>query len=304
MKNFISIKDMKKEEILKVLEIAKKFENQQHTNILSNKVISCVFFENSTRTRLSFETSINQLGGKVIGFATSENTSIQKGETLADTIKMLDKYSDAIVMRHPNDGAARWASFNSTIPILNAGDGSNQHPSQTLLDLYTILKEQKRITGLKVAIVGDLKYGRTCHSLAMALSMFKNDLIFISPKFLSMPDYVKEHLNKNKTKWSEFENIEDVIKDVDVLYMTRMQKERFSSADEFDRVKNYFVLKKDHLKKVKNNLIILHPLPRVDEIEKDVDDTKYAKYFEQAENGVHVRKAMLTIALGLEKEIK
>lgn len=299
-KNFISIKDLTKNEILRVLNLASEFENNCNHNLLKNKVISSVFFESSTRTRLSFETAIKQLGGSIIGFASSDYTSIQKGETLADTIKMLDRYSDLIIIRHPFDGAAKWASMNANVPIINAGDGSNQHPSQTLLDLYTIKKEQKNIDGLKVAIVGDLKYGRTCHSLAEALSLFGVEMYFVSPKFLSMPKHIKEYLNNKGIKWYEFDNIHDVINEIDVLYMTRIQKERFSSQDDYENVKNFLILKKEHLVNVKDNLIIMHPLPRVDEIEKSVDDTKYAKYFDQAENGVHVRKAIISIALGLK----
>ncbi len=301
MKNFISIRDLSKKEISDILVLAREFEEGKHKDILNNKVVSCVFFENSTRTRLSFESAVNQMGGKIIVFASSDNTSIQKGETLCDTIKMLDKYSDLIIMRHPNDGAARWASHNSNVPIINAGDGSNQHPSQTFLDLYTILKEQKKLTGLKIAIVGDLKYGRTTHSLSMALSMFDNELLFVSPKFLNMPDYVKSYLNERNTKWSEVDSIDKIINDVDVLYMTRLQKERFSSLDEFEKVKNYFILRKSDLNNVRDNLIVLHPLPRVDEIHKDVDETKYAKYFEQAQNGIYVRKAMIATSLNLIK---
>ncbi|MGL4948548.1 MAG: aspartate carbamoyltransferase [Mycoplasma sp.] len=300
-KDLITMTDITFDEIQRILEIAREFENGDHKNILNGKVISSVFFEDSTRTRLSFESAINQMGGNVIGFSSTSGTSISKGETLADTIKMLNGYSELIVIRHPNDGAAKWCSLNSNVPIINAGDGSNQHPSQTLLDLYTIKKSFDTSKKLKVAIVGDLKYGRTTHSLSLGLSHYDAELFFVSPSFLSMSSDIKNELDKKKIKYTELKNLEDIIDQVDVVYMTRLQKERFSSVDEYEKVKNYFVLDKKLIKNAKKEMIILHPLPRVNEIAVEIDKTPHAKYFEQAENGVHVRKAMISYALGLIK---
>ncbi|MGL4768906.1 MAG: aspartate carbamoyltransferase [Mycoplasmoidaceae bacterium] len=302
IKNLISISDISKNEIDDILNLAYDFESGKYQNILKNKVISSVFFEDSTRTRLSFETAINQLGGSVIGFSSSVGTSINKGETLSDTIKMISRYSDLIVMRHNWDGAARWASCNSNVPVVNAGDGSNQHPSQTLLDLYTIKKEFKKLNNLKIAIVGDLKYGRTAHSLTIGLSYYNPELFFVSPTFLKIPETIKDSLINKKIKFHEINSIENIIDEVDVIYITRLQKERFSSIDEYEKVKDYFILSTDLISNAKKTMIILHPLPRVNEIPVEIDDTIHARYFEQAKNGVHVRKAIIANCLDIIKD--
>lgn len=297
-KHIISIHDLSKDEILHILSVAKQFDSMNSSSLLKGKLLASLFFEPSTRTRLSFETAMTRLGGSVIGFSDAKNTSVKKGETLSDTISMIHGYADVIVIRHHIEGAAKLASEISNVPVINAGDGSNQHPTQTLLDLYTVQKTQKKIDGLSIALVGDLKYGRTVHSLAIALSHFNVQLFFVAPDELKMPGKVTEHLRKNNISFSEHKKIEDVIGKVDILYMTRIQKERFPDLKEYEAIKDVYVLKASILKNVKDNLKILHPLPRVNEITKDVDQTKYAHYFEQAHNAIPVRKALLALVLG------
>lgn len=299
-KHIISINDLTKEEILHVLAVASEFDVLQQSFLLRGKILATLFFEPSTRTRLSFETAMHRLGGSVIGFGSAAITSVQKGETLADTISMIHGYADAIVMRHHIEGAARLASQISKVPVINAGDGANQHPTQTLVDLYTIQKAQNTIDGLSIAMVGDLKYGRTVHSLAIALAHFNVKLYFVAPEELKMPLKITEHLRENNIEYVEVTKIEEVISKVDILYMTRIQKERFPDLKEYEKIKNVYILTANMFDKmkVKENLRILHPLPRINEITQDVDATKYAYYFQQAHNGIPVRKALLGLVMG------
>ena len=297
-KDIISMHDLTKKEIIHILETARKLEKKPMPNLLKGRVLGTLFFEPSTRTRLSFESAISRLGGKVLGFADDKMTSVRKGESLFDSIRVIQHYCDVIAIRHNLEGSARLAAESSPNPVINGGDGANQHPTQTLLDLYTIKKCQGRLTGLGVAMVGDLKYGRTVHSLAAALAHFNCRLYFVSPNSLKMPDYIKEHLEKHSIKFSEHRKVEEIIDDVDILYSTRIQKERFVDATEYEKVKNAYILKKSMLSGVKPSFKILHPLPRVNEISIDVDSTPYAQYFEQSGNGVPVRMAVLALVLG------
>ena len=297
-KSLISIWDFSKEEILHVLETAKEFEQNRVQNFLEGKVIASLFFEPSTRTRLSFETAINRLGAKVIGFSDASNTSQSKGETLKDTIKMVNNYVDMIVMRHPLEGSSRYASEVATVPVVNAGDGANQHPSQTLLDLYSILQTQGKLEGLTINMVGDLKYGRTTHSLLQAMSHFNPRFIFTAPKELEMPREYKDFLDSKGIEYIETTSLDEYLNDCDILYMTRVQQERFTDPMEYERVKDVYRLEASMLANVKGNMKILHPLPRVNEIDQDVDETPYAYYFKQAENGLYVRMAIISYLLG------
>lgn len=299
-KSLVSIGDFSKEEYLQILERAAEFEKRPIQDILKNKIVATLFFEPSTRTRLSFESAISRLGGKVIGFSDSNSSSVSKGETLKDTIKIVSKYCDLIVMRHPLEGAAKYASEVSDVPIINAGDGSNQHPTQTLLDLYSIQKTQGSLENLKIFIVGDLKYGRTVHSLLMAMSQFNATFFFISPPELKMPDEYKLHLEKTGLNYYEYRDFTDIIESADIIYMTRVQKERFSDLIEYEKTKNAYVLRNFMLKNTKPNMRVLHPLPRVNEISEDVDDNEKAYYFTQALNGIYVRQAMIRSVLGLK----
>jgi aspartate carbamoyltransferase catalytic subunit len=298
MKDVISIKDFNRDQIelvLKNAEIMEGFING--TDILESKILSTLFFEPSTRTRLSFESAMKRLGGKVIGFSESGSTSVAKGETLQDTIRMAEQYSDIIVIRHPQDGAARLAAEAATVPVINAGDGSNQHPTQTLLDLYTIKKELGRIDKLKIGLMGDLKYGRTIHSLASALSWYDISLQLLSPPGLEMPKYIKEDLIAKSVPVVEITEMEDI--NVDVLYVTRIQKERFPDIEEYEKVKGSYRITLESMEYIKK-AIIMHPLPRVDEIDPEIDKTPNAFYFKQARNGVPVRMALLASLLGWE----
>lgn len=297
-RDIISINDLTKTEILEILKVARDLKQKPRPSLLNNYVLGSCFFEPSTRTRLSFETAMERLGGRVIGFADPGVTSAKKGESLYDAIKIIGQYADVIAMRHPLEGAARRAAEATDKPILNGGDGANQHPTQTLLDLFTIAECQKKLNNLEVALVGDLKYGRTVHSLAQALCHFGARLHFVAPDALQMPGYICDELKAKKVKFSLHQKIEQIISKVDMLYMTRIQGERFADPADYERVKNAFILKADMLKGVKNNLRILHPLPRVNEITTDVDKTKHAYYFEQAENGLFVREALLALVLG------
>jgi aspartate carbamoyltransferase catalytic subunit len=264
------------------------------SNLLKGKILATLFFEPSTRTRLSFEAAMNKLGGSTIGFADTEITSIKKGESLADTVRVVENYADIIVLRHPLEGAARFATEFSKVPIINGGSGSQEHPTQALLDLYTIIKEKNRIDGLKIALVGDLRYGRTVHSLAYALSNYNVELLLISPESLKMRREVLETIKK-KIVVSERTSLEKIIPFIDVLYVTRIQKERFPDLTEYTKVKDYYKIDLYSLQKAKKNLIILHPLPRLNEITIDVDKTGYAKYFQQVWNGLVVRMALLAL---------
>jgi aspartate carbamoyltransferase catalytic subunit len=302
MKNrsLVSIDDFSKEEILGILDLASEFEKNPSSNLLASKVVATLFFEPSTRTRLSFESAINRLGGKILGFADSSVTSVSKGETLNDTIRTVSNYCDLIVMRHPIEGSARFASEISKVPIINAGDGANQHPSQTLLDLYSIRKTQGKLEDLNIFMVGDLKYGRTVHSLMMAMSRWNTTFNFISPEELKMPDEFKLYLENLGLKYYEHNDFTDIISKADIIYMTRVQRERFSDPIEYEKVKNVYVLRNSMLKKTKPNMKILHPLPRVNEIHPDVDSNSKAYYFEQALNGVFTRQAILCSLLGIK----
>jgi aspartate carbamoyltransferase catalytic subunit len=301
MKNrsLVSIDDFSTEEILKILDLASEFEKQPVRKLLEGKVIATLFFEPSTRTRLSFESAINKLSGKIVGFTDSSSSSVSKGETLHDTIKMVSSYSDLIVMRHPVEGSARFASEIASVPVINAGDGANQHPTQTLLDLYSIRKTQGTLDNLNIFMVGDLKYGRTVHSLMMAMSRWKATFNFISPEELKMPDEFKIYLDNIGLKYYEHSDFTDIISKADIIYMTRVQKERFSDPMEYEKVKNVYVLRNTMLGNTKPNMRILHPLPRVNEIHTDVDTNPKAYYFEQALNGVYTRQAILCSLLGV-----
>jgi len=299
-KHLVSITDFSKEEYLRILELAAEFEKKPRQDILHGYVISTLFFEPSTRTRLSFETAINALGGKVIGFSDSGATSASKGETLHDTIKMVSNYADLIVMRHPLEGSARLASEVSAVPIVNAGDGANQHPSQTLLDMYSMLKTQGTLDNLKIFMVGDLKYGRTVHSLLQAMSEFNTTFYFISPDELKMPTSYKLYLDKKGLEYHEGNDLTESLNDADIIYMTRVQQERFTDPIEYERVKNAYILHRDMLEGCKETMKVLHPLPRVNEIHTDVDASPHAYYFDQARNGVFVRMAIISSILGIK----
>ena len=299
-KHLVSITDFTKENYLRILELAAEFEKKPRQDILNGYVISTLFFEPSTRTRLSFESAINGLGGKVIGFSDSGATSSSKGETLHDTIKMVSNYADLIVMRHPLEGSARLASEVSSVPIVNAGDGANQHPSQTLLDMYSILKTQGALENMKIFMVGDLKYGRTVHSLLQAMSKFNPTFYFISPDELKMPSVYKLFLDEIGIKYHEGKNFTEHLPEADIIYMTRVQQERFTDPIEYERVKNAYILRRDMLKECKKTMKVLHPLPRVNEIHTDVDASPHAYYFDQARNGVFVRMAIITSILGIK----
>ena len=303
-KNIISIADLSRSELELILQTAHSLKQNPQPDLLKNKVIASCFFEASTRTRLSFETAVQRLGGSVIGFDSGGNTSLaQKGETLADSVKVISSYADAFFMRHPQEGAARLASEYSEIPVINGGDGANQHPTQTLLDLFTIYETQATLDNLNIAFVGDLKYGRTVHSLAQALSLFNCNFYFIAPDALAMPDYILEELDNKNINYSVHQSIEEVVDSLDVLYMTRVQKERFDET-EYQHIKSAFLLNAQMLENVRTNLKVLHPLPRVDEIHKNVDATPYAYYFQQAQNGVYARQALLALLLTNQFQIK
>ena len=302
MKNrsLVSIDDLTTEEVLKILDNAAEFEKKPVQKLLEGKVIATLFFEPSTRTRLSFESAINRLGGKIVGFSDAGVTSVSKGETLHDTIRMVSNYSDLIVMRHPVEGSARYASEISSVPVINAGDGANQHPTQTLLDLYSIRKTQGTLDNLNIFMVGDLKYGRTVHSLMMAMSRWNTTFNFISPEELKMPEEYKLYLENLGLKYYEHLDFTEIISRADIIYMTRVQKERFSDPIEYEKVKNVYVLRNSMLTNTKPNMRILHPLPRVNEINPDVDTNPKAYYFEQALNGVYTRQAILCSLLGIK----
>ena len=306
MKDIISMNDMSKEEILEILEIAEKIENsseEEKLNFLKGKIIATLFFEPSTRTKMSFESAAFRLGAQVLQLPPLEQSSVKKGESFSDTIRMVESYSDVIVVRHPNDGAARLASTTSKKPVINAGDGSNQHPSQTLLDLYTIKEEKGTLSNLSIAFVGDLKYGRTVHSLVKALTHFNPTIYFVSPKILQMPTYLIDDLDKNNIKYEILEDFRDCLDKIDVFYMTRIQKESFPDIEDYQKVKGVYVINKENiLGKCKEDMIILHPLPRVDEISTDLDETKHALYFKQAKNGIPVRQAMMMKVLDKVKD--
>ena len=303
MKNdsLVSISDFTKEEMLELLDDMRYFEANPNRNLLQGKVAATLFFEPSTRTRLSFETAVNRLGGKVIGFSDAATTSSSKGETLKDTIMMVNNYVDLIIMRHHLEGAARYASEVSRVPIINAGDGANQHPSQTMLDLFSIYKTQGRLDNLNITLVGDLKYGRTVHSLIMAMYHFNPTFNFIACDELKMPVEYKIFCDQHGIKYTESRDFgPEIINNTDILYMTRVQRERFTDLDEYERVKNIYTLRNAMLADSRSNLRILHPLPRVGEINPDVDDNPKAYYFNQAQNGLYARQAIICKVLGID----
>ncbi|MBO0214698.1 aspartate carbamoyltransferase [Vibrio sp. Vb2880] len=298
-RHIISIPEFTRHELELIVDTAARLKAEPNPELLKNKVVASCFFEPSTRTRLSFETAVQRLGGTVIGFDNGGNTSLaKKGETLADSVQVISSYVDAFVMRHPQEGAARLASeFSNGVPVVNGGDGANQHPTQTLLDLFSIYETQGTLDNLNVAFVGDLKYGRTVHSLTQALAKFNNiRFFFIAPEVLAMPDYLCQELEEAGIAFSTHASIEEVVPELDILYMTRVQKERFDES-EYAHMKSAYVLSADTLKAARSNLKVLHPLPRVDEITTDVDHTPYAYYFQQAENGVYARQALLALVL-------
>jgi aspartate carbamoyltransferase catalytic subunit len=302
MKSFLSIKDLSVQEIYSILDLAEQLDRHPRPEILSGKIIGSLFFEPSTRTRLSFISAAYRVGAKVIGFDSPDASSIKKGESLRDTIKMVEAYTDAIVMRHSIEGAAKFAAEISRVPILNAGDGANEHPSQTLLDVYTIKKQLGTLENLKVAFVGDMKYGRTVHSLVKALSNFRCSFYFVAPEIIQLPSYLVRELKERGIPYQLLQNYEEILPQIDVLYMTRIQRERFENQEDFQRVSGIYKISKDKiLGKCKEEMIILHPLPRVDEIAIDLDDTKHALYFQQAANGIPVRSALFAVALGAKK---
>lgn len=299
-KSLISLEELSKSEILELLRHASEFEKEPNRKILDGKVVATLFFEPSTRTRLSFETAVNRLGGRIIGFSDAATTSSTKGESLKDTIMMVSNYADLIIMRHYLEGAARYASEISPVPIINAGDGANQHPSQTMLDLYSIQKTQGRLDNLNIYLVGDLKFGRTVHSMLIAMRYFNPTFHFIAPNELRMPNIYKEFCKEHNMKFYEHSELsKEAIADADILYMTRVQKERFTDLMEYERVKDTFILKNDMLTDTKPNLRILHPLPRVNEIEQEIDTNPKAYYFQQAKNGLYVREALICNALNM-----
>ena len=301
--NFVTIEDLSKDTILHLLEMAQEFEKHPNRELLKGKVVATLFFEPSTRTQLSFQTAANRLGARVIGFSDAKTSSTTKGETLKDTILMVSNYADIIVMRHYIEGAAQYASEVAPVPIVNAGDGAHFHPSQCLLDLYSIYKTQGTLENLNIYLVGDLKYGRTVHSLLTAMRHFNPTFHFIAPKELAMPQEYKLYCQEHGIRFEEHTEFnEDVIADADILYMTRVQKERFSDLMEYERVKNVYILKSSMLGKARDNMKILHPLPRVNEIAYDVDDNPHAYYIQQAKNGLFARQAIFCHCLGISLE--
>ena len=298
-KSLVSINDFSREEHIRILDLAGDFERRPKQRILEDYVVATLFFEPSTRTRLSFESAATRLGARVIGFSEPGSSSVQKGESLRDTIRTVSNYADIIVMRHPREGSARFASEVSRVPVINAGDGANQHPTQTLLDLYSIRKTQGTLDNLNVAFIGDLKYGRTVHSLTLALCNYNTTFHLVSPTELKLPSSVKMHIKERQLGYHQYTEMSEVIPKVDILYMTRIQKERFQDPMEYEKVKNSYILRNNMLENAKPNLRILHPLPRVNEITYDVDDNPKAYYFTQALNGVFVRQALLAAILGV-----
>ena len=301
--NFVTIADLSREEIMHLIEMAQEFEKHPNRELLKGKVVATLFFEPSTRTQLSFQTAANRLGARVIGFSDAKTSSTTKGETLKDTILMVSNYADVIAMRHYIEGAAQYASEVAPIPIVNAGDGAHEHPSQCLLDLYSIYKTQGTLDNLNIYLVGDLKYGRTVHSLITAMRHFNPTFHFVAPKELAMPNEYKLYCKEHDINFQEHTAFnEKVIADADRIYMTRVQKERFSDLMEYERVKNVYILKNDMLDNVKENMKILHPLPRVNEIAYDVDDNPHAYYIQQAQNGLYAREAIFCRCLGISLE--
>lgn len=300
-KSFINIGDYGRDDIFRILESAERFKKNPNRDLLKGKVCATLFFEPSTRTRLSFETAVSRLSGRIIGFSDSATSSAAKGESLKDTIVMVSNYADLIVMRHHLEGSARYASELSTVPVINAGDGANQHPTQTMLDLFTIYETQGTLENLTITIVGDLKYGRTVHSLIQGLSYFKPSFNFVAPEEMHIPEKYKVLCDKHNIPYREFTDFApEAINSADILYMTRVQKERFTDLMEYEKVKNVYILRDRMLEKSKENLKVLHPLPRVNEISQNVDGNPKAYYFEQAKNGMYTRQAIICDLMGID----
>ena len=303
IRHLIEPMDFKIEELDEIFNLAHQIMThpEKFSHICDGKILATLFYEPSTRTRLSFEAAMMRLGGKILGFSEPSSTSISKGETLSDTIKMVSIYSDIITMRHPKEGAAKVASIYSNVPIINAGDGGHQHPTQTLADLLTITSLKNGLNNHTIGICGDLKFGRTVHSLIKAMSRYKNNkFVLISPKELAVPQYIREEiLEKNNIEYTEVEKLEDVIGNLDILYMTRVQKERFFNEEEYLRLKDSYILDKCKMDMAKNDMIVMHPLPRVNEIAYEVDEDNRASYFKQAEYGMYVRMALMIKLLGV-----
>ena len=303
IRHLIEPMDFTIEELDEIFNLAHQImaHPEEFSHICDGKILATLFYEPSTRTRLSFEAAMMRLGGKILGFSEPSSTSISKGETLSDTIKMVSIYSDIITMRHPKEGAAKVASIYSSVPIINAGDGGHQHPTQTLADLLTITSLKKGLNNHTIGICGDLKFGRTVHSLIKAMSRYKNNkFVLISPKELAVPQYIREEiLEKNNIQYTEVEKLEDVIGNLDILYMTRVQKERFFNEEEYLRLKNSYILDKAKMNIAKDDMIVMHPLPRVNEISYEVDEDNRASYFKQAEYGMYVRMALMIKLLGV-----
>lgn len=300
MKNLISMRDVSTKDILNLIDLASKIENKEINVDMTGKLAALLFFEPSTRTHFSFETAVKKLGGNTFAMSGTSSTSVKKGETLADTLMTISMYADIIVMRHVIEGAARFAAETVDVPVINAGDGTNQHPTQAMLDLYSIQKTQGTLNNLTIGMIGDLRLGRTVHSLAQALSDFNPKFYFASPQHLQMPTYIKDDLKAKNIQFEELEDIKQVMPELDIMYVTRIQKERFAVLEDYEKVKDSYVITKKLLEGVKNNFKVLHPLPRVNEITTEVDDTKYAYYFQQAKNGVYMRQAIITDLLNLK----
>jgi len=298
-RSLVTIGDYTIEEQLAILDLAAKFEKDPRQKLLEKHVVASLFFEPSTRTRLSFESAASQLSAKIVGFSEAGTSSVSKGESLKDTILTVSNYSDIIVMRHPREGSAKYADEVAPVPIINAGDGAHQHPTQTLLDMFSIMKTQGKLDDLNIAFVGDLKYGRTVHSLVEALCQFKTTFHLVSPLELKLPSYVKRHIKEKNLAYHQYTEINEVIPEVDILYMTRIQRERFSDPIEYERVKNAYILRLPMLENARKNMKVLHPLPRVNEIDEAIDNSPQAYYFQQARNGVYVRMALLASILGV-----
>ncbi|RMH65264.1 MAG: aspartate carbamoyltransferase [Calditrichaeota bacterium] len=297
MEHLISMRDLDTRRINALIKRAGDIESGREKPDMSNRVMGALFFEPSTRTQLSFDTAMKRLGGKVITMSGTKGTSVEKGESLADTVKIINQYADIIVVRHYNEGAARYISEQVDIPVVNAGDGANQHPTQSLLDLYSIQKTQNTLNNLRIALVGDLKYGRTVHSLVYALAGYNPVFYFVAPEALAMPQYILDDLDNMGMTYEVRETLEEIIPQLDIMYVTRIQRERFADPEEYEKVKNAFIIRAAHLTEVKENFRILHPLPRVNEIHTDVDTLPGAYYFQQAGNGVYMRQAILTTLL-------
>ena len=302
MKNLISMRDVSKQDILELLDLAKKIENGTLQPDLSKYLGALLFFEPSTRTHFSFDTAIKKLGGRSFSMSGTSSTSVKKGETLSDTLMTISQYADFIVMRHKIEGAARFASETVDIPVINAGDGTNQHPTQALLDIYSIYKTQGKLENLNIAMIGDLRLGRTVHSLAQALSDFNPKFYFAAPHHLKMPRYILDELDAKNIAYQEVEEIQDMMPDLDIMYVTRIQKERFAVLEDYEKVKDAYIITPETLADVKENFKLMHPLPRVNEITVDVDTMPYAYYFQQARNGVYMRQAIISKLL-YQKEL-